>query len=141
MFQNTVLVFRLPPPPPPLYLPCCLHQCHHYSQPRCHPHCPQPLFAATVSSLCPLPLSLLPPPLLSTRRRHCHSKPSSTATVSRRCQSLLPPPPPTFSIVPNHHFLQSPLHQCIVCVIGHGISGKDIPIMAHLAKARCWSKR
>jgi len=25
--------------------------------------------------------------------------------------------------------------------IGHGIGGKDIPIMAHLAKARCWSKR
>jgi hypothetical protein len=26
-------------------------------------------------------------------------------------------------------------------VIGHGIVGKDIPIMAHLAKARRWSKR
>jgi len=26
-------------------------------------------------------------------------------------------------------------------VIGHGIGGKDIPIMAHLAKARRWSKR
>ena len=26
-------------------------------------------------------------------------------------------------------------------VIGHGIVGKDIPIMARLAKARCWSKR
>ncbi len=26
-------------------------------------------------------------------------------------------------------------------VIGHGIIGKDIPIMAHLAKARRWSKR
>ena len=26
-------------------------------------------------------------------------------------------------------------------VIGHGIGGKDIPIMACLAKARCWSKR
>ena len=26
-------------------------------------------------------------------------------------------------------------------VIGHGIDGKDIPIMARLAKARCWSKR
>jgi len=25
--------------------------------------------------------------------------------------------------------------------IGHGIGGKDIPIMAHLAKARHWSKR
>ncbi len=25
-------------------------------------------------------------------------------------------------------------------VIGHGIVGKDIPIMAHLAKARRWSK-
>ena len=27
------------------------------------------------------------------------------------------------------------------CVIGHGIVGKDIPIMARLAKARRWSKR
>jgi len=26
-------------------------------------------------------------------------------------------------------------------VIGHGIGGKFIPIMAHLAKARRWSKR
>ena len=26
-------------------------------------------------------------------------------------------------------------------VIGHGIGGKYIPIMARLAKARCWSKR
>jgi len=26
-------------------------------------------------------------------------------------------------------------------VIGHGIGGKDIPIMACLAKARCWSKQ
>jgi hypothetical protein len=26
-------------------------------------------------------------------------------------------------------------------VIGHGIFGKDIPIMARLAKARRWSKR
>ena len=26
-------------------------------------------------------------------------------------------------------------------VISHGIGGKDIPIMAHLAKARRWSKR
>jgi hypothetical protein len=26
-------------------------------------------------------------------------------------------------------------------VIGHGIVGKDIPIMARLAKARRWSKR
>ena len=26
-------------------------------------------------------------------------------------------------------------------VIGHGIVGKDIPIMAHLAKVRRWSKR
>ncbi len=26
-------------------------------------------------------------------------------------------------------------------VIGHGIIGKDIPIMAHLAKARRWSKQ
>ncbi len=26
-------------------------------------------------------------------------------------------------------------------VIGHGIVGKDILIMARLAKARCWSKR
>ncbi len=26
-------------------------------------------------------------------------------------------------------------------VIGHGIVGKDIPIMAHLAKARRWRKR
>jgi hypothetical protein len=26
-------------------------------------------------------------------------------------------------------------------VIGHGIVGKDIPIMAHLVKARRWSKR
>ncbi len=26
-------------------------------------------------------------------------------------------------------------------VIGHGIGGKDIPIMARLAKARNWSKR
>jgi hypothetical protein len=26
-------------------------------------------------------------------------------------------------------------------VIGHGIIGKDIPIMARLAKARRWSKR
>jgi hypothetical protein len=26
-------------------------------------------------------------------------------------------------------------------VIGHGIVGKDIPIMAHLAEARRWSKR
>jgi len=26
-------------------------------------------------------------------------------------------------------------------VIGHGNGGKDIPIMARLAKARCWSKR
>jgi len=37
-------------------------------------------------------------------------------------------------IIPTvHHFLSS--------VIGHGIGGKDVPIMAHLAKARCWSKR
>ena len=28
-----------------------------------------------------------------------------------------------------------------ITVIGHGIGGKDIPIMAHLAKARCWSER
>ncbi len=28
-----------------------------------------------------------------------------------------------------------------VPVIGHGIGGKYIPIMAHLAKARHWSKR
>jgi len=28
-----------------------------------------------------------------------------------------------------------------VFVIGHGIDGKYIPIMAHLAKARRWSKR
>jgi hypothetical protein len=27
------------------------------------------------------------------------------------------------------------------CVIGHGIVGKDILIMARLAKARRWSKR
>ena len=27
------------------------------------------------------------------------------------------------------------------CVIGHGIGRKYIPIMAHLAKARCWSKQ
>jgi hypothetical protein len=26
-------------------------------------------------------------------------------------------------------------------VMGHGIGGKDIPIMAHLAKARCWIKQ
>jgi len=26
-------------------------------------------------------------------------------------------------------------------VIGHGIVGKDIPIMAHFAKARRWSKQ
>jgi hypothetical protein len=26
-------------------------------------------------------------------------------------------------------------------VIGHGIVRKDIPIMARLAEARCWSKR
>jgi hypothetical protein len=26
-------------------------------------------------------------------------------------------------------------------VIGHGIGGKDIPIMARLAKARRWSKQ
>ena len=26
-------------------------------------------------------------------------------------------------------------------VIGHGIGGKKIPVMAHLAKARCWSKQ
>jgi hypothetical protein len=26
-------------------------------------------------------------------------------------------------------------------VIGHGIGGKDIPIMAHLAKARRWSSK
>jgi hypothetical protein len=26
-------------------------------------------------------------------------------------------------------------------VIGHGIVGKDIPVMARLAKARRWSKR
>jgi hypothetical protein len=29
----------------------------------------------------------------------------------------------------------------IAAVIGHGIVGKDIPIMARLAKARRWSKR
>ena len=28
-----------------------------------------------------------------------------------------------------------------VIVIGHGIGGKDIPIMARLAKVRHWSKR
>ncbi len=28
-----------------------------------------------------------------------------------------------------------------ICVIGHGIGGKYIPIMARLAKARQWSKR
>jgi hypothetical protein len=27
------------------------------------------------------------------------------------------------------------------CVIGHGIGGKYIPIMARLAKARRWSKQ
>ena len=32
------------------------------------------------------------------------------------------------------HFLQ------LQAVIGHGIVGKDIPIMARLAKARRWSK-
>ncbi len=26
-------------------------------------------------------------------------------------------------------------------VIGHGIGGTDFPIMARLAKARCWSKQ
>jgi hypothetical protein len=26
-------------------------------------------------------------------------------------------------------------------VIGHGIIGKDIPILVRLAKARCWSKQ
>ena len=29
---------------------------------------------------------------------------------------------------------------CPIAVIGHGIVGKDIPIMARLAKARRWSK-
>jgi hypothetical protein len=34
------------------------------------------------------------------------------------------------------------LLSCItVLVIGHGIVGEDIPIMARLAKARRWSKR
>ena len=27
-----------------------------------------------------------------------------------------------------------------IAVIGHGISGEDIPNMARLAKAGCWSK-
>jgi len=111
------------PPPPSLPLlplqqlhpPCCLHQRRHYPQCRRHPRRLKPLFPATVSSLCRLPLSLLPPPLLSTRRHHCHPKPSSAATVSCRCQSLLPPPSPTFSTVPNRCFPQSPLRQCVVC--------------------------
>ena len=33
-------------------------------------------------------------------------------------------------------------HQYVsLVVIGHGIGGKDIPIMARLAKARRWSKQ
>ena len=130
--QHTpVLVFRLPPlplpppppppppppllPPQPLHPPCCLHRRCHYPQRHRHPHHPQPLFEATLSSLCPPWLSLLPTPLQSTRRRRCHPKPSSAATVSRRCQSSLPPPPLTFSTVPNRRFSQSPLRQCIIC--------------------------
>jgi hypothetical protein len=31
--------------------------------------------------------------------------------------------------------------QTLTPVIGHGIVGKDIPIMARLAEARRWSKR
>ncbi len=34
-----------------------------------------------------------------------------------------------------------PVHQPPHTLIGHGIVGKDIPIMARLAKARCWSKQ
>ena len=32
-------------------------------------------------------------------------------------------------------------HYLYLAVIGHGIVGKDIPIMARLAEARRWSKR
>ena len=58
-------------------------------------------------------------------------------------------------MVPSHHvgkFLPKtkgffPHHFTLIAsvvgesVIGHGIIGKDIPIMARLAKARRWSKR
>jgi hypothetical protein len=118
--QHAVLVFRLPPlllPLPPLPPPYCLRRRRYYTQRRCHPRRPQPLFAAptTICSLCQPPMSLLPPPLVSMRYRHCRPKPLSAATVSHRCQSLLPPPPPTFSTVPNRCFPQSPLCQCVVC--------------------------
>ncbi len=93
--------------PPALHPPCCLRRRRHYPQ-RCHPRHPQPPFAATVSCLCQPTLSLLLPPLLSTRPRHCCPKPSSTATVSCRCQSLLPTPPPTFSTARQPSFSTVP---------------------------------
>jgi len=46
--------------------------------------------------------------------------------------------------------LVDPIHFCMPVLLkimgtvkghGHGIGGKDIPVMAHLAKARRWSKR
>jgi len=54
-----------------------------------------------------------------------------------------------FRVFEQYLFAHGDLHIWIctqeVCiqgsVIGHGIGGKYIPIMAHLAKARCWSKR
>ncbi len=45
--------------------------------------------------------------------------------------------------------LVDPIHFCMPVLLkimgtvkghGHGIGGKDIPVMAHLAKARRWSK-
>jgi hypothetical protein len=45
------------------------------------------------------------------------------------------PDPPLHSLPHQENFFRPPT------VIGHGIVGKDIPIMAHLAKARRWSKR
>ena len=41
------------------------------------------------------------------------------------------------------HNVGSPVvpHRDLNTVIGHGIVGKDIPIMARLAEARRWSKR
>ena len=58
-------------------------------------------------------------------------------------------------MVPSHHvgnflpktkgFIPYDLTQIVSVVgesvIGHGIGGKDIPIMVHLAKARHWSKQ
>ena len=45
-----------------------------------------------------------------------------------------------YSAYKDSHYGEKCLGRINLTVIGHGIGGKYIPTMAHLAKARCWSK-